>query len=564
LTYLLLTKPLVRRIAAFLLIAAFASLFLIHLCGEQQIDFFLIGDNFRELFFAHSAGNVLSKLTLDQAMLFADAVVLAAAMALFTNWFAVWPLPRWPRGQTLATAVLLIAIVATPLYRHNDLTYFARTAIDYAFGQYTYPGVAATEEFPFVQRTKAVKAPADQPEQRVRPHVFIITLESFNWNFAETRTPDDREYTPFFNSLIDQGLYIERCYGNSIQSCRGQLSALCSILDGMHGKVFTSYPELRLQSIAEILRRHGYRTIFMQSQQSLEYDKTGAFMLRNGFDEAYGMEGSLITEADRPYLWGWGMQDDRMYQKLFQVIDKPSTHSKTSQPVFAFLATTSHHWPFDRMPADQRYLYPNPSDGREKFANSIYLADRYLKKFFDLLHARPELANNSLILLTGDHSFPAGEHGGFYNEQGFYEENFRIPMLILWNGRIAPGRIKEGAFSQLDIPPTLLDLLKIETDHHFQGRSMLDPQVAANRAVTMIQPYDGTYICVVRYPLKYVQGVRVPGKYLFNLRDDPREERNLVDEFDGTDVLAQLQDDVLQVYFNQFLIERNRIWPANP
>jgi hypothetical protein len=118
-----------------------------------------------------------------------------------------------------------------------------------------------------------------------KPNVFLIMVESFNANFVERKADSGVEYTPNFNSLIAKGIYIERFYGNSIQTCKGQEATLLSIIPSINGKLFVSYPDLTIEGIPSIFAKHGYRTLFFQAYRDLAFDNTGPYMHKAGFME---------------------------------------------------------------------------------------------------------------------------------------------------------------------------------------------------------------------------------------------------------------------------------------
>ncbi|MBP7276415.1 MAG: sulfatase [Kiritimatiellae bacterium] len=67
------------------------------------------------------------------------------------------------------------------------------------------------------------------------------------------------------------------------------------------------------------------------------------------------------------------------------------------------------------------------------------------------------LEDNTVVLFTSDHGDCIGAHGEL-GKNNPYEEAMRVPFLIRWPGRIAPGR-DEAMVASADICPTLLDLL---------------------------------------------------------------------------------------------------------
>ncbi|MBN1589118.1 MAG: sulfatase-like hydrolase/transferase, partial [Pirellulales bacterium] len=537
--------------------AVYAALLFFRLNAGTSLDFYLLTENWSILFYRESLAMLITRVGLDHWLVGLNGALLMIAVDLLhgVDNRAVGPRRGWLSAAIVFGVLLLI--VVSPAYYCNDLTYAARTATECCLGQFVHPDCDDAPGYPYVQPAPPAGPARETPVER--PHVFLIMMESFNANFVRAKTDSGKEVTPVFNALVDEGVFVERFYGNSVQTCRGQLAALCSILPSTQEKVFTDHPELRVKSLAHILRAAGYRTSFFKAYRTLKFDNTGRFMRHLGFDEAHAMDRTFVSEVDRPFTWGWGLQDDKFYQKVFRHLDK-SAAAGTTEPRFVCLHTVSHHVPFCKMPPELRYLYPEPANRRQRFANSMFLADKYLAEFFTQLRSRPEYAN-SIVIVTGDHGFPAGEHDSFYNERGFWEENFRTPLLILWPGHLEARTIGEGTYSQIDIAPTILELAGISASNHFTGRSILSDR--GDRPIHLIQPYNGAYRCVVRFPLKYVHGRRGGDEYLFDLDKDPGERRNLIEEYRGSRELESLRGEIGYIDRNQLLIDRNRIWPRH-
>ena len=214
----------------------------------------------------------------------------------------------------------------------------------------------------------------------------------------------------------------------------------------------------------------------------------------------------------------------------------------------------------DWIPEKQRYLYKDNKSKKENFANAIRVVDNYLKTFFEELKNRDYL-KNSIVVLTGDHSFPNGEHDIYHNETGFFEEFFRVPLLILPGNYHKPLRVKEKSYSQVDIAPTLLDLINIQTSHSFQGSSILSGKKTFQ---FLVQPYSGTFLGVVDYPFKYVFHEKTGKEFLFNLKNDPQEKSNLLSlakRNEEIELIAyNLRSEKDLFYVNDFIIEKNRVW----
>ena len=185
------------------------------------------------------------------------------------------------------------------------------------------------------------------------------------------------------------------------------------------------------------------------------------------------------------------------------------------------------------------------------------MTDEYLRTFFQQLQSRDHLTN-SIVFITGDHSFPVGEHGYYDNESGFYNEYFKTPLLI-WGNGIAPA-ISHELHSQLDIAPTVLELLGISAKVHFTGKSLFS---GAASFTPLVQPYAGTCLGVVSYPYKYIYRDRPRQEYVFDFGKDPLEKTNIVNAIVGRPLFQTFHRKVADILLNDRLIKENRIWPPS-
>ncbi len=465
------------------------------------------------------------------------------------------PAPIAPK--VAGCAVLYVVLCLLPIDGHDELLAFARSAKAYYAAPIGLP--AGAPPYPFVVETPPT--PGHLAREDVRhPHVFLLLIESFNGLYVEARSPEGREYTPYFNALLRTGLYAPRFYANSVQTTHGHFATLFSVLPPVRGKVATTYPDTKLHGLPSVMRDAGYATLFFQAYDDLSFDNTEAFLERNGMDACL-RAADLKKPEDSEHTWGWGPEDAVTYRRLFEHLDaeeqRREQRGAVAKPWFVTVATIMTHVPFDVPPA-RRPLYPEPVSTRQRYANALNLADGQLEVFFHELRARAYL-EDSVVVILGDHSFPTGEHGITMNELGFYEENFRTPLLLV-GPRVQPRRLpNDAARSQLDVAPTIVDLAAVElVRHHFQGHSVL--RAEARRPVYLEQPYDGTCIGVVDFPYKYVRRHRSGEEWVFDLARDPNELENLVRTARAGPFLAEARTSTQYVWQTLTLLKSDRIW----
>ena len=162
------------------------------------------------------------------------------------------------------------------------------------------------------------------------------------------------------------------------------------------------------------------------------------------------------------------------------------------------------------------------------------------------------LAENTVILFCSDNGFFLGDHGLAGKWFG-YEGSVRIPML-LFDPRISPaqqGRRSSQIALNIDIAPTLLQLAGVDVPASMQG-SDLSPLFLSDA-----DPWreDFFYEHHFKHPgiprseglvsreYKYLHYIDEQPVYeeLFDLRNDPHEQHNLVHDPQKTELLKEMR-----------------------
>ncbi|MFH1754421.1 MAG: sulfatase/phosphatase domain-containing protein, partial [Candidatus Latescibacterota bacterium] len=152
------------------------------------------------------------------------------------------------------------------------------------------------------------------------------------------------------------------------------------------------------------------------------------------------------------------------------------------------------------------------------------------------LLAHKNLLDKTYIIVTSDHGEQFGDHGlfghgGFGRGCHYYEGLVKIPLLIYGPG-ISAGRRITGSVSNVDLMPTLKDLLHIAYEDHMQGESfkmLLFEKTDWKRTIYLhdVQEHDQLDALVENDYKLICLG---DDKYeLYNLAADPGEENNIAD-----------------------------------
>lgn len=201
----------------------------------------------------------------------------------------------------------------------------------------------------------------------------------------------------------------------------------------------------------------------------------------------------------------------------------------------------------------QRYL--------NDYLKCIMSVDDNVGRLLDYLESQ-DLMENTLIVYTSDQGFYLGEHG-WYDKRFMYEESFGMPLVMRYPPLIAPGSQNNDLVLNLDFAPTLMDLLQIQTQEPWQGKSLV-PLMKGNNPGTFRK---GIYYHYYEYPhgwhkVKRHYGIRTQ-RYklihfyndidhweLFDLEQDPHEMHNIYESADPK-LVAELSRELLSLQ-NQY------------
>jgi len=111
----------------------------------------------------------------------------------------------------------------------------------------------------------------------------------------------------------------------------------------------------------------------------------------------------------------------------------------------------------------QRYI--------KTYIDSVKGMDRQIGRLLDYLE-KHDLTDNTLIVYTSDQGFYLGENGWF-DKRWMDEVSSRIPLLMQWQGRIAPGSASDALVQNIDFAPTFLDAAGVKPASPMHGVSLL-------------------------------------------------------------------------------------------
>jgi len=163
--------------------------------------------------------------------------------------------------------------------------------------------------------------------------------------------------------------------------------------------------------------------------------------------------------------------------------------------------------------------------------------------------------DETVFVFTSDHGYWYGEHGLSVERRLAYEEAARIPLLVRFPRLVKAGRLTDEMVLSIDLAPTLLELAGFEPPHTMDGRSLVPLLKAAPpddwRTSFLIEYYTDTvfprvltmgYKAVRTQRYKYIHYTDLEGMdELYDLKVDPYEMKNLIDDPGAQSTLKQLK-----------------------
>jgi choline-sulfatase len=182
------------------------------------------------------------------------------------------------------------------------------------------------------------------------------------------------------------------------------------------------------------------------------------------------------------------------------------------------------------------------------YFGKIALIDHWVGRILEAYAARGRL-ERLLVVLWSDHGEMLGDHGRFYKNV-FYDSAVRVPLLLRWPGQLPAGAVRPHHAQTVDVFDTLLAAAGCEPSGRSLGRSLLPAardaaaplREAAFSEATNRQARGGFGRATMVRTQRWKYAVADTGEplMLFDLREDPAEQRNLAGDAAAAGVRAEL------------------------
>ncbi|MFP4081306.1 MAG: sulfatase-like hydrolase/transferase [Candidatus Aminicenantes bacterium] len=342
-------------------------------------------------------------------------------------------------------------------------------------------------------------------------NILLVTIDTIRPDRLSCYS-DKYLKTPHMDGLAEEGMVFTRAFAHNPLTLPSHTNILLGATPLYHGIHDNSKFRLHddFYTLAEYLKEKGYATSAF----------VGAFPL----DSRFGLNQGFDVYDD--YYGSKSSQEFAYAERRAEEVIKASLKWLKKQRGKWF--TWIHLW-------DPHQPYSPPQPFLSTFQDDLYsgevaYVDQELGRLFEYLR-REGAADNTLIILTGDHGESLGEHGESTHGYFAYNSTLWVPLIMAGPG-IRAGRSR-AYVSHADIFPTICDILEQKKPPFLQGISLV-PLINGGKINKRVIYFESLHAHYNRNwaPLrgfieqkkKYIQS---PIPELYELEKDFDEQKNL-------------------------------------
>jgi choline-sulfatase len=404
---------------------------------------------------------------------------------------------------------------------------------------------AAAMSFFFIPFSGVIGQAAPLPEAPARrPNIVII--------FVDALRPDKlgcygfpAEISPEIDALAAQGVRFKTV----ITASTWTKPSIGAILTSQYPRTLGIYSEYghclndRFVTLAEVLKANGYATIGVTGNPNIN----SVFNFNQGYD----------LYLDSNIVWEWMVPKPGEVKRSYSITLKTSREifenalsvlkEKRDRPFFLFLLVMDVHEKKQLTPrpefSELFREYPQPEE--RQYYQMVRQVSRETGDFVNEVLARDD-SKDTLFVILSDHGEGLYDHPHIKNsrEHGYllYESQLKVPLILFQPRSSLKSRVVTRPVRTIDLMPTLLDYVGIDSPPGLIGRSLL-PLINGASDVPGLPRYfvSETYfrgrdkVAVYSADWEYIENRdRYPGV-------DPRELQRNGEAQDGslTNVLSQ-------------------------
>jgi arylsulfatase A-like enzyme len=327
----------------------------------------------------------------------------------------------------------------------------------------------------------------------------------------------ERETAPNLSALEKDSVSYTRGYSVSSYTAKSVAAALSGKYPSTlyrSAPFFTRYAESNL-FLAEVLDQSG---VYSASAHAHMYMKPGNGM-DQGFDTWKVVDGISFDNKTDNHVTS---------QKLTPLAIELLEAKPKDEPFFLYLHYMDPH---DVYVKHKEADFGNKL--RDRYDSEMFYTDQWIGKLLEFMKQKPWW-DETVVIVSADHGEAFGEHNMHRHAFELWDVLTHVPLFFHIPG--VAGRRIDVPRSHVDLAPTIAEFMNAKGDNDFAGVSLMNElfgKKAEPRPVLLDLPQDtnnperravisGDYKLLV-----FESGWR---KDLYNLKDDPGEQKNLAKE----------------------------------
>ena len=304
-------------------------------------------------------------------------------------------------------------------------------------------------------------------------NVVWYLMESTAYRDSSFDSTNHYDTTPFLKKLSEDSLLFTNYYPGVAASTRSFFSSMTGLYPYMDKTSdLVKYSQMEVQTLVDILHDAGYATAFFTSSDSL-FDSLDSFIATRPYD--FFMDKNLLPPEARPAGMGayWGVDEEVMIDQALKWIE---TARDSGKPFYLNYNALYPHHPF-KVPDQHRDLYDEDWGDylpRARFRASLRYADMSVQRFYEGLQ-KLGVADDTLFIVIPDHGEAFGDlhPKNHIHAEYCYEEDSHIFLLLHNRNALGPPIQIARLGSNIDLLPTLLDILGMGRDLDINGRNLI-------------------------------------------------------------------------------------------
>jgi choline-sulfatase len=295
----------------------------------------------------------------------------------------------------------------------------------------------------------------------VRPNLVLITMDTTRADHLGCYG-DARAVTPNLDAMARDGAVFEQAIAVAPLTLPAHASILTGEYPPRHGVRDNEDYHLPAErtTLAEHLAAQGYRARAVVAAVVVGAE-TG---LAQGFEDYDAPRRPPLDTVGDPAALHVRINVRRTGDEV-AIGAQHAIDALKGGPFFLWVHFFDPHQPY-HLPADYKKRFPD-----RVYDGEIAFMDAQIGHVIDALEAAG-LYDRTVVAAIADHGESLGQHGEISHGVFVYDATLHVPLIVRYPPKIQPGTRYAGLVSEIDLAPTLLDLMGARPLPEAQGRSV--------------------------------------------------------------------------------------------